>query len=99
MGPLMDSVPGVTVTDMADCDVTAVTTRVTVVVCERLPPSVPWIVRVYEPVGVLLAVVTASVDDEVAGFGVNVGVAPLGSPATDRLTELLKPPLGLIDTE
>jgi len=50
------------------------------------------------PVGVVVAVVTARVDEAVAGFGVNVPVAPVGRPSTLRPTGPLKPPAGVIVT-
>ena len=48
------------------------------------------------PTGVLEFVVTESVDDAVAGFGVKVVVAPVGRPATLRVTPPVKPFVGLI---
>ena len=48
------------------------------------------------PGGVLKLVVTESVDDAVAGFGVKVAVAPVGRPATLRVTPPVKPFVGLI---
>ena len=49
-------------------------------------PLPPRIVRGYVPVGVVVAVVTARVDEPVAGFGVNVPVDPPGRPSTLRTT-------------
>src|SRR5947207_489239 len=59
----------------------AVTTSETVVVCVK-PPLTPASVNVYVPVGVLVLVVTDRVDAVVAGFGVKLPLAPLGSPVT-----------------
>ena len=50
------------------------------------PPSVPLTVNAYVPLGVELFVRTDSVDDPAAGLGLNVPVAPPGSPVTLRLT-------------
>ena len=51
-------------------------------------PSVPLIVRLYVPAGVVLAVLMASDDVPVpvTDAGVKVGVAPAGRPLTLRLT-------------
>ena len=73
------------------------TTRVAGVEWLKLPFA-PVIVRGYVPVGVVVAVVTARVDEPVAGFGVNVPVAPPGRPLTLRPTWPLKPPVGVIVT-
>jgi hypothetical protein len=70
-------------------------TSVTVAECVRLPP-VPAMVTGNEPVAVAPDVVTESVDEEVAGFGSNDAVTPLGSPLWLRLTEPVKPPLGVV---
>ena len=48
------------------------------------------------PTGVLELVVTASVDDPVAGFGVKLPVAPAGNPLTLNVTAPVKPFVGLI---
>jgi hypothetical protein len=53
------------------------------------------IVNVDGPVGVDAAVVTANVDDPVAGFGVKVPVAPVGRPVTLSVTLPLNPPDGV----
>jgi hypothetical protein len=50
------------------------------------------------PPGVLAGVVTESVDVVVAGFALNVPVAPAGSPLTLSVTSPAKPPLGVIVT-
>src|SRR5580700_11210764 len=69
-----------------------VTTNVTVAVCVS-EPLVPVIVKVGLPVGVLLVVVTVSVEvpDPLTDEGENDGVAPLGSPLALRLTAPLNP--------
>src|SRR5580700_8268457 len=69
-----------------------VTTNVTVAVCVS-EPLVPVIVKVALPVGVLLVVVTVSVEvpDPLTDEGENDGVAPLGSPLALRLTAPLNP--------
>src|SRR3954464_15748262 len=59
----------------------ATTESDTVVECVSAPLT-PVIVNVDGPVGVDAAVVTANVDDPVAGFGVKVPVAPAGRPVT-----------------
>ena len=43
-------------------------------------------------------VATVSVEES-AGLGANVAVAPAGTPATERLTGSLKPPVRLTVTE
>ena len=75
----------------------ACTTSVAVAVCMRRP-LVPATVTGNEPVAVAPLVVTESVDEEVAGFGLKDAVAPTGSPLSLKLTELAKPPLGVIVT-
>src|SRR2546423_10442043 len=62
-------------------NVTRVTVSATAVVCVRLPLA-PVIVSVYVPAGVLAPVVTESVEEAVAGFGVKLPLAPAGSPLT-----------------
>jgi hypothetical protein len=76
----------------------AVTVSVTLVV--RLSvPLVPVIVSGYEPAGVVVAVVTVSVDDAaVAGFGLYADVAPAGSPVVLSVTAPVKPPTRLMLT-
>src|SRR5574340_736856 len=74
----------------------AFTTSVTLVVCVRAP-SVPVMVRVYVPVGVVGAVVTVRVELEalgdvtVTGLGLNVPLAPVGKPLTLKVTVPLYP--------
>ncbi len=72
-------------------------TSITVVVCVRLPLT-PVIVIVEVASGALGLGVTERVDDPVAGFGVKLPVAPLGSPLTLSVTWPVKPPVGLIVT-
>jgi len=50
------------------------------------------------PGGVSRLVVTERVEDAVAGFGVKLPLAPLGSPLTLSVTGPVKPPVGLIVT-
>src|SRR5215471_12575467 len=69
----------------------AVTTRVTEAVWVVVP-LVPVIVNGKLPVGVVLLVVTVSVESpEVTDAGLNVPVAPAGKPLTLRLTVPVKP--------
>jgi hypothetical protein len=69
-----------------------ITANVTVAVCVN-EPLVPVIVSVGLPAGVLLVVVTVSVDDPVplTVDGENDAVAPLGTPLLLRLTDPLNP--------
>ena len=73
----------------AGCDWT---TSVTWALWLRVP-SEPVTVSVYEPAGVDALVATVSVEDPVGevAAGLNVPVAPLGSPATDQVTEPVYP--------
>jgi hypothetical protein len=50
------------------------------------------------PAGVLAVVVTVSVEDPLAGFGVKVPVVPVGNPLTLKVTAPVKPPVGLMVT-
>jgi len=50
------------------------------------------------PAGVLALVVTVSVEDPVAGFGLKLPVAPVGNPLTLNATVPLKPLTGLMVT-
>jgi hypothetical protein len=70
------------------------TTSVAVVLWTRLP-LVPVIANVYVPVGVVVAVVTVSVDvpEPLTEVGLNVPVAPVGKPVTLNVTVPLKPPV------
>ena len=75
----------------------AVTTSVAVVVCVKLPLA-PVIVSVYVPTGVLVLVVTESVDEVVAGFGVKLPVAPAGRPLAVNATWPVNPLIGVTAT-
>jgi hypothetical protein len=68
------------------------------VVVRVTPPLVPLIVSVKVPLDDLLWVATVSVEEEVAGFGLNVPCVLLGRPLTVRLTALEKPLAGVIVT-
>ena len=70
-------------------------TSLTVAACVRLP-LVPVMTTGNEPVAAAPVVVTESVDEEIAGFGLKDAVAPSGSPLWLRLTEPAKPRLGVI---
>jgi hypothetical protein len=74
------------------------TTRVTVAECDRLP-SVPVIVSVYVPVGVVVAVEIVSVEwpEPETDMGLKPAVAPVGRPLTLRFTAPVKPLRGLSD--
>ena len=56
-------------------------------------PSAPMIVRVYVPVGVVVAVEIVSVElpDVETDEGLKLAVAPVGKPFTLRLTVPVKP--------
>ncbi len=73
----------------------AVTESVTPALCVRVP-LVPVITSGEEPPGVVLLVVTVSVElpDPVTVAGEKVPTAPEGRPVTLSVTELLKPPTG-----
>jgi hypothetical protein len=77
---------------------TAATISVTVVVWVRLPAT-PVIVSVYEPATVVAPTSTFSVDEEVAGFGVNEEVTPAGAPLRLSVTLPLNPFAGVMATE
>ena len=73
------------------------TTKVTVVVCVRLP-LVPVIVSVKVPVGVFELVETLIVllpEPPVTGFGLNVALTPDGRPLALRVTLPVKLPEGV----
>jgi hypothetical protein len=55
-------------------------------------------VKVYVPRCVEELTTTFSVEEVVAVFGLNVPVAPAGSAVTEKVTEELKPPVGVIVT-
>ena len=73
------------------------TTSKIVVLCVRVPLT-PVMVSVYVPAGVLVLVVTEKVEEVVAGFGLKLPLAPLGSPLTLRVTWPTKPPVAPIVT-
>jgi hypothetical protein len=71
----------------------AVTVSVTVVVWLSVP-LVPVMVIVKVFTGVALEVATVSVEDApVAGFGLNVAVAPVGTPLALKVTPPVNPPV------
>ena len=74
-----------------------ITTSVAVVVRVKLPLT-PVIVSVYVPTGVLVLVVTESVDEVVAGFGVKLPLAPAGRPLTVNATWPVNPLVGVTAT-
>jgi len=59
------------------------------VMCDKLP-DVPVIVTVTMPVVAVVLAVSVKALVEVAGFGLNDAVTPLGRPEADKLTLLLK---------
>lgn len=72
---------------------------VAVAVCvEGGVPPVPVTVKRYVPCAVEDLTVIFSVEELVAGFGVNFPVAPEGRPLTDKFTGELNPPVGVIFT-
>lgn len=73
----------------------ALTTRVTVAVCVRVPLT-PVIVTVYVPGGVFEPVVTEKVEEELAGLGEKLPLAPAGNPVAPKVTCPVKPLLGVI---
>ncbi len=73
------------------------TVRPIVVVLLKLP-AVPVTVTVAVPVAAVALAVKVSVLVEVAGFGVNTAVAPLGKPDAVNVTLPAKPFTGVIVT-
>lgn len=70
-----------------------VTVSETLVVWLRVP-LVPVMVMVKVFTGVVREVATVSVEDAfVAGFGLNVAVAPVGTPLALKLTPPVNPPV------
>jgi hypothetical protein len=59
-------------------------------------PDAPHIVTVTVPVVAFLLAVRVSVVEEVAGFGLNEAVTPLGSPEAEKLTSPVKPFWGVM---
>jgi hypothetical protein len=72
----------------------ALTVSETVVLAVRLP-DVPVTVTVTAPVEAVLLAVRVKTLDVVPGFGLNEAVTPLGRPAAEKLTVLLKPFCGI----
>src|ERR1035441_10246876 len=68
----------------------AFTVRLSVVVRFKLPDT-PVMVTVTVPVAAVALAVRVSVLLEVAGFGLNPAVTPLGNPEAERVTLSLKP--------
>ena len=93
--------PGLTVCvpGVAESVKSGVTTRVTVADCVS-EPLVPVIVSVNVPVGVLATVAILSVEllPALTEVGLNVPVAPVGSPVTVSAIEPLNPPTALVLT-
>jgi hypothetical protein len=77
----------------------AVTMSVTDVVWVKLPLT-PVMVTVKLPVGVVVAVVTVTIEEmsPEAGFGLKLAVAPAGNPAALKVTSPAKPPFRVIFT-
>lgn len=67
----------------------------TLISCMVVPPK-PSIVTGYVPVGVIENVMKVSVLVPVAGFGLNMANTPGGGFSTNKKTELLNPPSGVI---
>ena len=72
-----------------------VTFRLSVVVSVRLP-DVPVIVTTALPVVAVALAVKVSVLVEVAGFGLNAAVTPLGRPDAEKVTLPVKPFAGVM---
>lgn len=93
--------PGVRTTEAGEAERvkfptdTVSTVRLIVVVFISVP-DVPVTVTVTVPVAAVLPAVRVSVLEEVAGFGVNAAVTPVGKPDADRVTLPLKPFCGVI---
>ena len=71
------------------------TVRVAVAEALRLP-EVPVMVRVLDPTGVELLVVSVRFVEPVVGFGFQSAVTPVGKPVTDKVTLPLKPYSGVM---
>jgi hypothetical protein len=71
------------------------TVRLTVVVFDRVP-EVPLTVTVTAPVAAVVLAVNVRALVEVAGFGVNEAVTPLGNPVAVNVTLPLKPFAGVM---
>ena len=61
-------------------------------------PPVPVTVKRYVPRAVEELTVIVNAEVLVAGFGLKLPVAPAGRPLTDKVTEELKPAVGVIVT-
>jgi hypothetical protein len=73
--------------------------RVAVAVCAKSgAPPLPLAVKGYVPRAVEELTVILSAEELVAGFGLNVPVAPVGRPLTDKFTGESNPPVGVIVT-
>src|SRR5262249_12067560 len=80
------------------CELSEVTTRVAGAVLVRVPLT-PLIVSAKVPAGVLVLVVTVSVDEvPVAGLGEKLAAAAAGRPVRLRVTEPAKAPVRVIVT-
>jgi hypothetical protein len=66
-----------------------------VVVFVKLPDVPVTVIETVPVVAVVLAV-SVSVVEEVAGFGLNEAVTPLGSPEAEKLTSPVKPFWGVM---
>jgi hypothetical protein len=73
----------------------ALTVRLMVVVCVRLP-DFPVMVTVTVPVVAVLLAVSVKVLELAVGLELNDGVTPLGKPEVDNVTLLLKPFAGVM---
>ena len=62
-------------------------------------PLLPVTVKGYVPRAVEELTVIVSAEELVAGFGLKLPVAPVGRPLTDKFTDELNPPVGVIVTE
>ena len=71
------------------------TVRLIVVACVRLP-EVPVTVTLNVPRAAVLLTVNVAVLLEVAGFGLNAALTPLGKPEADRVTLPAKPFVGVM---
>ena len=72
---------------------------VKMVVAEALTlPEVPVMVRVLDPTGVELLVVSVRLVEPVVGFGFQSAVTPVGKPLTEKVAFPLKPYSGVMAT-
>jgi len=62
-----------------------------IVVFDRFP-DVPVMVSVAVPTAAVVLAVSVNTLEVTAGFGLNAAVTPLGTPDTEKVTLLLKPP-------